>query len=143
VPKVALPFRLSQFDVSRQRVKIAAEVDLPASAAIRLGRVPISRLDRARVMPRAGRAGSVAGKPAGNLENLPLVLGTTRGMLRAKAYYRQAVATTSRHRQQATRAILLSASIQAANVSTPLGFQRADHLYHLNALASAQCHLHS
>src|ERR1035438_10073856 len=84
---------VAHFDVSRQRVKIAAEVDLPKI-------LPPSRLDR-RQLERLDRAGKIlllaaqeAWQQAGweSADNLPLVLGTTAGgMLLGEAYYRQAV----------------------------------------------------
>src|ERR1035441_4183737 len=71
---------VSQFDVSRQRVKTAAEVELPADLPpTRLGARSMARLDRARAMRllAALEAWQQAGwEPA---ENLPLVLGTTAG----------------------------------------------------------------
>ena len=88
---------VSQFDVSRQRVKIAAEVDLPSALPpTQLGARPIARLDRAGAMLvlAALEAWRQAGwEPA---ENLPLVLGTTAGgMLLGETYFRQAVQTTA------------------------------------------------
>src|SRR5208282_1650856 len=83
---------VSQFDVSRQRVKTAAEVDLPSVLPlIRLGARSIARLDRAGVM--LVLAALEAWQQAGweSAENLPLVLGTTAGgMLLGENYFRQA-----------------------------------------------------
>jgi 3-oxoacyl-[acyl-carrier-protein] synthase II len=115
---------VSQFDVSRQRVKTAAEVDLPAVLPpTRLGARSAARLDRAGVMLvlAALEAWRQAGwEPA---ENLPLVLGTTAGgMLLGEEYYRQAVQKPSRHRQQATRAVHYQPQVQARMVCDALGF---------------------
>jgi 3-oxoacyl-[acyl-carrier-protein] synthase II len=115
---------VSQFDVSRQRVKTAAEVDLPATLPpTRLGARSIARLDRAGAMLVLAslEAWQQAGwEPA---ENLPLVLGTTAGgILLGEAYYRQAVQKPSRHRQQATRAIYYQPQVQARMVLDALGF---------------------
>src|SRR5208282_4978033 len=81
-----------QFDVSRQRVKTAAEVDLPpAMPPTQLGARSMSRLDRAgkMLLLAALEAWHQAGwEPA---ENLPLVLGTTGGgMTLGEDYFRQA-----------------------------------------------------
>jgi len=115
---------VSQFDVSRQRVKIAAEVDLPKNLpATRLSRRQVARLDRAGAM--LVLAAQEAWQQAGweSAENLPLVLGTTAGgMLLGEAYYRQAVQHPRRHRQQATRAIHYQPQVQARTVFDALGF---------------------
>jgi 3-oxoacyl-[acyl-carrier-protein] synthase II len=115
---------VSLFDVSRQRVKVAAEVDLPKT-------LPPSRLN-ARQLDRLDRAGAMlvlaaqeAWQQAGweTAENLPLVLGTTAGgMLLGEAYYRQAAQQPSRHRRQATRAIHYQPQVQARMVLDALGF---------------------
>jgi 3-oxoacyl-[acyl-carrier-protein] synthase II len=115
---------VSQFDVSRQRVKTAAEVDLPSVLPpTRLGARSIARLDRAGAM--LVLAAIEAWQQAGweSAGNLPLVLGTTAGgMLLGEAYYRQAVRQPQRHRQQATRAIYYQPQVQARMVLDALGF---------------------
>jgi 3-oxoacyl-[acyl-carrier-protein] synthase II len=112
------------FDVSRQRVKIAAEVDLPKNLpATQLNRRQLARLDRAGTM--LVLAAHEAWQQAGweSAENLPLVLGTTAGgMTLGEAYYRQAVQQPHRHRGQATRAIQYQAPVQARLVLDALGF---------------------
>lgn len=112
------------FDVSRQRVKVAAEVDLPKSfPQTLLNRRQLDRLDRAGKMLvlAAQEAWSQAGWEAA--ENLPLVLGTTAGgMLLGEAYYRQALHQPSQQRQQATRAIHYQPQVQARMVLDALGF---------------------
>jgi|SRR5665213_826418 len=111
------------FDVSRQRVKIAAEVDLPKNfPATRLSRRQFERLDRAGKMLflAVHEAWQQAGWEAA--ENLPLVLGTTAGgMTLGEAYYRQAVQQPQRHRGQATRAVQYQAQVQARMVLDALG----------------------
>jgi 3-oxoacyl-[acyl-carrier-protein] synthase II len=111
------------FDVSRQRVKIAAEVDLPRNLpATQLNRRQLARLDRAgkMLLLAAHEAWQQAGWQAA--ENLPLVLGTTAGgMTLGEAYYRQAVQQPQRHRGQATRAIQYQAQVQARMVFDALG----------------------
>ena len=112
------------FDVSRQRVKIEAEVDLPKMLPpSQLSRRQLERLDRASVMLvlAAQEAWQQAGWEAA--ENLPLVLGTTAGaMTLGEAYYRQAVLQPLRHRGQATRAIHYQPQVQARMVFDALGF---------------------
>jgi 3-oxoacyl-[acyl-carrier-protein] synthase II len=115
---------VSQFDVSRQRVKTAAEVDLPeVLPPTRLGARSAARLDRAGVMLMlaAQEAWRQAGwEPA---ENLPLVLGTTAGgMLLGESYFRQALHQPQQHRRQATRAIYYQPQVQARMVCDALGF---------------------
>ena len=115
---------VSLFDVSRQRVKVAAEVDLPETLPpTRLNRRQLDRLDRAGTM--LVLAALEAWQQAGweSAENLPLVLGTTAGgMLLGEAYYRQAVQQPLRHRQQATRAIHYQPQVQARMVLDAFGF---------------------
>jgi len=115
---------VANFDVSRQRVKIAAEVDLPKKfPTTRLTRRQLDRLDRAGKMLvlAALEAWQQAGWPAA--ANVPLVLGTTAGgMLLGEAYYRQALQQPHRRRQQATRAIHYQPQVQAQMVFDALGF---------------------
>src|SRR5258708_6683446 len=93
------------FDVSRQRVKTAAQVDLPeALPPTHLSPRQTLHLDRAAklLLLAAHEAWEQAGwEPS---ENLPLVLGTTSGgMSLGEAYYRQAITTPRDNRNQATR----------------------------------------
>ena len=112
------------FDVSRQRVKFAAEVvlpqDLPAS---RLGQRRLTRLDRAAklLLLAAHEAWQQAGwEPS---ENLPLVLGTTSGgMNLGEAYYRQAINQPGTHRNQAARAMHYQPQRQALDLADAFGF---------------------
>ena len=115
---------VSLFDVSRQRVKTAAEVDLPdALPPTGLSRRQLARLDRAgkMLLLAANEAWQQGGwKPAGNL---PLVLGTTAGgMSLGEDYFRQAVQSPGRHRRQPTRAIHYQPQVQARMVLDALGF---------------------
>jgi 3-oxoacyl-[acyl-carrier-protein] synthase II len=122
---------VSLFDVSRQRVKVAAEVDLPeatadAFTAPRLDRRQLDRLDRAgkMLMLAAHEAWLQAGWQAGEsgAEILPLVLGTTAGgMSLGEAYYRQATQRPACRRQQATRAVFYQPQVQARMVGDALG----------------------
>ncbi len=115
---------VSLFDVSRQRVKLAAEAELPAALPpCRLTARQVSRMDRASklLLLAALEAWEQAGWDGS--EDLPLVLGTTAGgMSLGEAYYRQAVAAPRRHRGQATRAVYYQAQTQARLVVDALGF---------------------
>lgn len=112
------------FDVSKQRGKIAAEVDLPETATIgRLTARQSTRLDRgARMLFFAAKeACKQSGWHAGN--NVPMVLGTTAGgMTLGEAYFRQAVNLPTHHALQPTRVIHYQAQTQARAVSEALGF---------------------
>jgi 3-oxoacyl-[acyl-carrier-protein] synthase II len=115
---------VSLFDVSRQRVKTAAEVDLPdALPSTGLSRRQVGRLDRAGKMLLL--AANEALQQAGwkHAVNLPLVLGTTAGgMSLGEDYFRQAVQSPGRHRRQPTRAIHYQPQVQARMVLDALGF---------------------
>lgn len=112
------------FDVSRQRAKVAAEVDLPATLPpTGLNDRQIARLDRAGMMLllAAKEAWCQAGWESA--ENLPLVLGTTAGgMTLGEAYFRQALQTPLRQRRQPTRAVYYQAQVQARMVLDALNF---------------------
>jgi 3-oxoacyl-[acyl-carrier-protein] synthase II len=122
---------VSHFDVSRQRVKTAAEADLPdllsnLFPATRLTHRQVQRLDRAGQMLLLAaleawqQSGWQADEPGA--DNLPLVLGTTAGgMLLGEAYYRQAIGQPAHHRQQAVRAVYYQPQVQARMVFDALG----------------------
>jgi 3-oxoacyl-[acyl-carrier-protein] synthase II len=113
------------FDVSRQRVKVAAEVELPERLPPNhLSRREALRLDRASklLLLAAHEAWAQSGWEAS--ENLPLVLGTTSGGMSAgEAYYRQATQTPERHRRQATRVVEYQAQRQGLNLAEAFGFR--------------------
>ncbi len=118
---------VSLFDVSRQRVRTAAEAVLPAA----LPPMPLTPRQVARV-ERAGRMLLLAGHEAWTQsgwqpkENLPLVLGTTAGgMSLGEAYFRAARRAPHSHRQQPTRAFHYQAQTQARTLATALGFSGA------------------
>lgn len=115
---------VSLFDVSGQRVRTAAAATLPAVLpATRLTPRQTARIDRAGAMLLL--AGQEAWAKAGwePAEELPLVLGTTAGgMLLGEAYFRTAVKTPQRHRQQPTRALYYQAQSQARTLGEALGF---------------------
>jgi len=112
---------VTRFDVSRQRVKVAAEADLPAIERQLLagfagngGERYLGRLNE-RQFARLDVSGKLllcaaleCWKQSGwePSASLPLVLGTTAGgMSLGEAYFRQATLTPKDHRGQATRAI--------------------------------------
>jgi 3-oxoacyl-[acyl-carrier-protein] synthase II len=107
------------FDVSRQRVKTAAELDLPEA-------LPPTHLTgrEERRLSRAGRllllAGEQAWRQAGwsPSQNLPVVLGTTSGgMSMGEAYYRQAIDQPLIRRGQLTRVVQYQVQRQALELT--------------------------
>jgi 3-oxoacyl-[acyl-carrier-protein] synthase II len=115
---------VTHFDVSRQRVKTAAVVNLPATLpATRLAERQQKRLDRAGILLllAAHEAWQQSGWEARG--QLPVVLGTTAGgMTIGEDYFRQAVSLPHHHQGQPTRALHYQAQIQARMVSDALGF---------------------
>jgi 3-oxoacyl-[acyl-carrier-protein] synthase II len=115
---------VSLFDVSRQRAKTAAEMELPTS-------LPKTRLDERRTarLDRAGKMLLLAADEAWHQsgwepsENLPFVLGTTGGgMLFGEAYFRRALQQPYAHRGQAIRAVCYQPQVQARLVMEALDF---------------------
>src|SRR5579872_4458399 len=112
------------FDVSRQRVKVAGEVDLPSTLpGTRLGPRLERRLDRAArlLLLAAHEAWEQSGwQPS---DHLPIVLGTTSGgMSLGEAYYRQTLETPHRHRGQPSRVVHYQAQAQALALAEAFGF---------------------
>lgn len=115
---------MTLFDVSRQRVKTAAEVELP----LRLPKTQssarrIERMDRAAklLLLAAHEAWQQSGWVPS--ENLPFLLGTTSGgMSLGEAYYRQAIQSPTSYRRQPTRVLNYQAQRQAMDVADTLGF---------------------
>lgn len=116
---------VSLFDVSRQRVKTAAEVDLPAEMPdTRLSRRHVQRLDRAAklLLLAAHEAWEQAGWPPG--EGGPIVLGTTGGgMTLGQEYVCQAVNTPGRFRRQPTRVRHYQGQQQGLDLASAFGCQ--------------------
>jgi len=114
---------VSLFDVSRQRVKTAAQVNLPhALPQTQLSQRQATRLDRAGAMliHAAREAWDQAGWAP--VEDLPLVLGTTSGgMTLGEAYFRQALRAPRQLRHQPTRVLHYQAQTQARMVHGALG----------------------
>jgi len=116
---------VSLFDVRRQRVKTAAEADLPAE----LPSTDLSRREERR-LSRAARlllcATEQAWRQAGwePSENLPLVLGTTSGGMRmGEDYYRQAISAPFARHGQLTRVVQYQAQRPALELARAFGFR--------------------
>jgi len=132
----ALGFRMGRtafrpvtlFDVSRQRVRMAAELNLPSSLpATKLSRKQEQRMDRASrlLLLAAHEAWQQSGWRAG--ESLPIVLGTTSGgMSQGETYYRQSLFCAQNNqaafRKQPTRALHYLAQRQALDLADAFGF---------------------
>jgi len=112
------------FDASRQRAKIAAEVDLPGTfPKRRLTLRQTKRLDRASKMLLLAGVEAWEQSAWERSDSLPLVLGTTSGgMSLGEAYYREAVATPKKFRGQPSRALQYQPQRQALNLADALGF---------------------
>lgn len=116
---------VSLFDVSRQRVKVAAEVDLPeVLPPTQLSPRVRGRMDRAAklLLHATHEAWNQAGWEPG--ENVPLVLGTTGGgMGLGEAVYRQAITTPLSRRAQASRVVHYQPQRQALDLMEAFGFR--------------------
>ncbi len=115
---------VTRFDVSPQRAKIAAEVDLPDELpANRLSPKIVRRLDYAAKMllHAAHEAWTQAGwQPQ---DNLPVVLGTTSGeMTFGERYLQQAIGTPETRRRQPTRIVHYQVQQQGINLCDAFGF---------------------
>jgi 3-oxoacyl-[acyl-carrier-protein] synthase II len=134
-------FRLvTLFDASRQRVKTAAEVDLPGKMpATLLSARQSARLDRASalLLLAAVEAWQQSGWQAS--DEIPLVLGTTSGgMPLGEDYFRQAMRTPRLHRGQPTRAFQYQSHSQGRIVLDALGLGGSVNIIS-NACASGAC----
>jgi 3-oxoacyl-[acyl-carrier-protein] synthase II len=114
---------VSLFDVSRQRAKNAAEVELPATLPpTALSAKQMARLDRAASMLLLATQEAWQQSGWEPSDNLPMVLGTTAGgMSFGEAYFRQATKTPRRHHRQPTRAIYYQPQVQARMILEALG----------------------
>jgi 3-oxoacyl-[acyl-carrier-protein] synthase II len=113
------------FDVSRQRVRVAAEVDLPATLpSTRLGRADERRMERsARMLLLAAHEawGQSRWAEHGG-KGIPLVLGTTSGgMTHGEDYFRAAHRSPPARHQQVTRMVHYQPQRQALDVMAALG----------------------
>lgn len=114
------------FDVSRQRVKNAAQAELPPVPETRLSPHQARRLDRAtRLLLHAAHVAWTQSdwQASTGGEAIPMVLATTSGgMTLGEAYYRQAIAPSPSRKQQSTRVIHYLAQQQAQTLSAAFGF---------------------
>jgi 3-oxoacyl-[acyl-carrier-protein] synthase II len=116
---------VSLFDVTQQRVKVAAEVDIPDTfPATRLGRHELRRMDRAAKMLllAACEAWEQSGWQAPE-SALPIVLGTTSGgMTLGQDYYRYALANPQGRHHQPTRLLNYQPQRQGLDLADAFGF---------------------
>lgn len=112
------------FDVSKQRVKTAAQAVVPErSPSERVSEKQWRRMDRASrlLFLAAAEAWAQSGWSGG--VRLPVVLGTTSGgMNLGEAFYRQAITSPEKSYGQATRVVQYQAQRQVLNVMEALGF---------------------
>ena len=113
------------FDVSRQRVKVADEADIPAPLPrTNLREHRLQRMDRAArlLLVAAHEAWHQAGWAAS--EDLPVVLGTTSGgMSLGQDYYLQAIEAPQSRRLQPSRMLHYQAQRQGLDLVEAFGFQ--------------------
>lgn len=113
------------FDVSKQRVKTAAEISLPEGIpATKLGLRQHRRLDRASkiLLFAAHEAWTQSGWASG--QRIPIVLGTTSGgMSLGEAYFRQALAAPEMHRRQPERVSHYQAQRQSLDLADAFDFE--------------------
>lgn len=111
------------FDASRQRVKKAAQVELPSNLPdCDLGERKRNRMERAArlVFYAVDEALRMADGPAS--APAAVVLGTTSGgMSRGEEFFREAIASPSRNRFQATRVSYYLAQRQALDLTEAYG----------------------
>jgi 3-oxoacyl-[acyl-carrier-protein] synthase II len=114
------PVRL--FDVSRQRAKIAAELDLPDTLPkTRLSAKDVKRLDRAARM-LLWAAHEAWQQSGGTPERTPVVLGTTSGgMELGQLYLKQALNVPDSRRLQPTRVVHYQAQRPGLQLCEALG----------------------
>jgi 3-oxoacyl-[acyl-carrier-protein] synthase II len=126
------------FDASRQRTRIAAEVDLPgALPATRLGRRRATRLDRAARMLlwAAAEAWDQAAWERG-LEDVPVVLGTTSGgMALGEEYFRRSTGVPPGRRRLASLALHYQPQSQVLDLMEAFQFRGPSRII-ANACAS-------
>lgn len=109
------------FDVSRQRVSIAGEVQLPVLPPHHLGPRDLQRMERGTQLLIHAASGALVSSGL-TLTELPCVLGTSAGgMALGEAFYQQANQTPASRRGQASRAIYYQSQQQAALMQRALG----------------------
>lgn len=116
---------ITVFDASRQRTKIAAEVDLPVLPPLTsLTTRQQNRLERgAQMLLHAAHEAWMQAGWRPTEESLPLVLGTTSGgMTLGQDYYRQAISEPFRDYRQAVRVTHYQPQRQALDLADAFGF---------------------
>ena len=106
------------FDISRQRVATAGQVDLPSAAPDSgISRKAWSRMDRGtRLVWLAAREAMAAAGLAGG--KMPILIGTSAAAMPiGEDYYQQALVTTSLHHQQLRRVELYQAQRQMTDMA--------------------------
>jgi len=116
------------FDASRQRAKIAAEMDLPETLpATRLPEKIEHRLNRAArmLLHAAHEAWTQSGWETESRDGgIPVVLGTTSGeMSLGQDYLRQAIGSPQQFKRQPTRVAYYQVQRQALDLCDAFGFQ--------------------
>lgn len=116
---------VTSFDVSRHRVKVAAQATLPDSIQTRRLRPrAVRRLDRAAKLLLVAAAEAWDQARLDGTAKLPIVLGTTSGgMSLGETYYRQAIERPHAASHQASRVLHYLAQSQAMVLDEAFGFQ--------------------
>jgi 3-oxoacyl-[acyl-carrier-protein] synthase II len=114
---------VTNFDVSRQRVKVAAEVRLPADLPeTNLRKNEQRRLERAGQMLLIAAAEAWQQADWKKAESTPIVLGTTSaGMSLGEDFYRHAVAAPDSPRGQLSRLAYYQAQRQGLDLANAFG----------------------
>jgi 3-oxoacyl-[acyl-carrier-protein] synthase II len=113
------------FDVSRHRVKVAAQAELPDSIPTRrLGKRAVGRLDRAARLLLVAADEAWQQARLDGAKELPVVLGTTSGgMSLGESYYRQAIESPRKTTHQASRVLHYLSQTQAMVLEEAFGFK--------------------
>ncbi len=112
------------FDVSKQRVRTAAQAEVPGkSPSKRVSDKQWRRMDRAsRLLLVAAEEAWEQGGWSGGVR-LPVILGTTSGGMNfGETFYRQAIGTPEKSYGQATRVVQYQAQRQVLDITEALGF---------------------
>jgi 3-oxoacyl-[acyl-carrier-protein] synthase II len=113
------------FDVSRHRVKTAAEITMPKSIPTgRLRPNAVRRLDRATQLLLIAADEAWQQARLDGTKEMPVVLGTTSGgMSLGETYYRQAIERPRAASRQPTRVLHYLSQTQAMVIEEAFGFQ--------------------
>ena len=113
------------FDVSRQRTKIAAEIDLPETLPqTYLSEKKLRRINRATRMLLLAAHEAWTQSGWRSQDNLPVILGTTSGeMLLGQNFFEQAIRAPRHFKKQATRIAYYQVQRQGLDLCEAFGFQ--------------------